>query len=289
MVNAAAGREAEMAWVPTESPKKVLVIGGGPGGMEAARVAALRGHKVTLMEKSTKLGGQLLMASFPPTKQEFSCLVKYLAGQVRKSGVKVELNREATPNVIDEISPDGIVLATGGLPCIPGKIPGINRENVVTSWDVLAGRTLPGREVLVIGGGSNGCETADFLAHPVDDLNPKGTRVTILEMLDNICLDDPSSRRSLLVQRLQNKGVKIITRATVTEILEDGVSYVRNNTTKSLRGFDTIVLATGTRSNTLHLDDIMGKSIHAYTIGDAKEPRNAVQAIAEGAEIGRKI
>jgi pyruvate/2-oxoglutarate dehydrogenase complex dihydrolipoamide dehydrogenase (E3) component len=212
-----------------------------------------------------------------------------MAGQVRKSGVKVELNREATPNVIDEISPDVIVLATGGLPCVPGNISGINRKNVVTSWDVLAGRTLPGRKVLVIGGGSNGCETADFLAHPVDDLNPKGTRVTILEMLDNICLDDPSSRRSLLVQRLRNKGVEIITQAMVTEILEDGVSYVCNNATMGLRGFDTVVLAMGTRSNTLFPDGITGKPIPMYTIGDAKEPRNAVQAIAEGAEIGRKV
>ena len=258
LVNAAAGREEEMAWVPTKNPKKILVMGGGPGGLEAARVAALRGHKVTLMEKSSKLGGQLLTASFPPTKQEFSCLVKYLAGQVCKSGVKVELNKEVTLKVIDEMCPDVIVLATGGLPCIPGKIPGINRENVVTSWDVLAGRTLPGLRILVIGGGATGCETADFLAHPMDDLNPKGNRVTIMEMLDNVCLDDPGPRRSWLVQRLRSKGVKIITQATVTEILEDGVIYVHDETTKSLRGFDTIVFATGTRSNNLLMEEIGG-------------------------------
>jgi len=289
MVNAAAGREEEMARVPTKTPKNILVIGGGPGGLEAARVAALRGHKVTLMEKSAKLGGQLLVASFPPTMQEFSCLVKYLAGQAYKSGVKVELNKEVTPKVIDELVPDAIVVATGGLPKIPSQLRGLDRKNVVYCWDVLAGKVLAGLKILVIGGGATGCETADFLAHPLDDLSPKGNRVTIVEMLDHVCLDDLSARRSSLILRLRNKGVKIITQAKVTEILEDGVTYFHNGTEKALRGFDTIVLATGTRQNNLLMEEIKGKSIPTFVIGDAKDPRKAVQAIAEGAEIGRKI
>jgi len=123
----------------------------------------------------------------------------------------------------------------------------------------------------------------------LDDLSPKGNRVTIMEMLDHVCLDDLSARRSSLILRLRNKGVKIVTRAKVTEILEDGVTYLHNGTEKALRGFDTIVLATGTRQNNLLMEEIKGRSIPTFVIGDAKDPRKAVQAIAEGAEIGRKI
>jgi pyruvate/2-oxoglutarate dehydrogenase complex dihydrolipoamide dehydrogenase (E3) component len=241
------------------------------------------------MEKSTKLGGQLLAASFPPTKQEFSCLIKYLASQAYKSGVKVELNKEATPKVINELCPDAIVIATGGLPQVPSQFRGLDQKNVVYSWDVLTGKVLPGLKILVIGGGTTGCETADFLAHPLDDLSPKGNRVTIMEMLDNVCLDDLSGRRSSLILRLRQKGVKIITQARVTEILEDGVIYLHNETERALRGFDTIVLATGTRQNNLLMEEIKGKSIPTFIIGDAKDPRKAVEAITEGAEIGCKI
>ena len=289
LVNAAAGREEIMALAPTESPKKVLVVGGGPGGLEAARVAASRGHRVTLMEKSTKLGGQLLAASFPPTKQEFSCLVKYLAAQACKAGVKIELNRNVTPEDIDEFRPDAVVMATGGLPEISPRFCGRDRKNIVSSWDVLTGQVLPGRKILVIGGGSTGCETADFLAHPLDDLSPRGNRVTIMEMLDNVCLDDLSPRRSSLILRLRQKGVKILTQARVTEILEDGVIYLHNEEAKTLRGIDTIVLAVGTRPNQVLAEQMKGKAIPTWVIGDASDPRNAVHAIAEGAEIGRKL
>ena len=110
-----------------------------------------------------------------------------------------------------------------------------------------------------------------------------------MEMLDNVCLDDLSPRRSALILRLRQKGVKIITQARVTEILEDGVIYLHNEIAKMLRGIDTIVLATGTRPNNLLMEKIKGKSVPAYIVGDAKDARNAVQAIAEGAEIGRKI
>jgi len=286
LINPAAGREEEMDLPPAAAAKKVLVIGGGPAGMEAARVAALRGHRVTLMERTSKLGGQLLLASFPPMKQEYTCIIQYLAHQVKKAGVQVELNREVDPEVVSSFQPQVIIMATGAVPLVP-DIPGIDMKHVVTAWDVLAGRTLVGPKVIVVGGGKVGCETADFIAHPVDDLTLRGNRVTIVEMLENIALDEKSMARSLLIQRLKGKGVEIIVGAKVIEILPDGVKYLTEGREETLRSMDHIVLAMGAKSEKILSEKVSG--IPVFIIGDAKHPRTAVEAIAEGWEIGRKI
>jgi NADPH-dependent 2,4-dienoyl-CoA reductase/sulfur reductase-like enzyme len=289
LVNATLAQEDQSQRVPADNPKKVLVAGGGPAGLEAARVAALRGHQVTLMEKASKLGGQLSIASFPPMKQEFATLIQYLTNQVQKAGISVELNKEVTLEVLEELRPDAVIIATGGEPHVPTDIPGIDRQNVVISWDVLAGKAMPGQKVLVLGGGSSGCETADFIAHPVDDLNPRGKRVTIMEMLDNVALDELGPTRSQLIQRLRTKGIEIITGARVTEVLADGVKYTKDGQDQTLRGFDTIVIAMGTQSNNGLSEKLKGSVIPIFIIGDAKEPRKAFEAIAEGSEIGRSI
>ncbi|MBM4332630.1 MAG: FAD-dependent oxidoreductase [Deltaproteobacteria bacterium] len=287
LINPAAGREEEASLLPATTAKKVLVIGGGPAGMEAARVSALRGHQVTLMERTSKLGGQLLLASFPPMKQEYTCIIQYLANQVKKAGVKVELNRKVDPAAVSSFLPEVIIIATGAGPLVPKDIPGIDKKHVVTAWDVLAGRTLVGPKVVVVGGGKVGCETADFIAHPVDDLTPKGNRVTIVEMLENVALDEKSMARSLLIQRLKSKGVEIIVSAKVVEILPDGVKYLKEGREETLRGMDHIVLAMGAKSENVLSEKIAG--IPTLIIGDAKHPRTALEAIAEGWEIGRKI
>lgn len=287
LINPAAGREEEILLPLAATPKKVLVIGGGPAGMKAACVAALRGHRVTLVERTSKLGGQLLLAAFPPMKQEYTCLVQYLARRVEKAGVKVELNKEVDGAFLNAFQPEVVVMATGAVPWVPEVIPGINQKQVVTAWDVLAGRTLVGPEVVVVGGGKVGCETADFIAHPVDDLTPKGNRVTIVEMLENVALDEKSMARSLLIQRLKGKGVQIIVGAKVVEVLPDGVKYLKGGREETLRGMDHIVLAMGARAEDGLREKMAG--IPVFLIGDAKQPRTAVEAIAEGWEIGRKI
>jgi 2,4-dienoyl-CoA reductase-like NADH-dependent reductase (Old Yellow Enzyme family)/thioredoxin reductase len=290
ILNPATGREKEMAIVPAQAPKRVLVAGGGPAGLEAARVAALRGHDVTLCEREGKLGGQINLASVPPFKQEISQVVKYLSRQVQKAGVKVELGREVTPELVDELKPEVVIVATGASPLRPSSMPGIDKETVVTAWDVLAGKAaVTARNVVIVGGGLVGCETADLMAETTDNLATASTDVTILEMLDDVALDGMAEARHLLLERLHAKRVRILTGAEVTEILDDGVVFVRNGQQESIRGAENVILAMGARA----LDDlspsIKDKVDEVHVIGDAQEPQRVLQATAAAAEIGRKI
>jgi len=290
IVNPAMGREKEMAIVPAEKPKRVLVAGGGPAGLEAARVAALRGHQVTLFEKEHKLGGQVNLASIPPYMQEMSQLVKYLSCQVEKAGVNVWLGREVTPELVEEMKPDVVIVATGAVPLVPDDIPGLDKERVVTAWDILAGKAATtARNVVILGGGLVGCETADFLAETGDNPVVGRTAVTIVEMLEGVALDMASEARHLLMQRLRDKGVKILTSAKVKEILDDGVLFIRSGQEESIHNVDTIVLALGARAVDHLSEKIRDKVAEVYVIGDAKEPRKVLEATAEGAEVGREI
>jgi NADH dehydrogenase FAD-containing subunit len=144
-----------------------------------------------------------------------------------------------------------------------------------------------GPKVVVVGGGKVGCETADFIAHPADDLTPKSNQVTIIELQENIALDEKSMARSLLIRRLKEKGVGIILGGKVIEILPDGVKYVKEGREEALRGMNHVVLAIGAVSENTWAQRITG--IPTFVIGDAKHPRNALESIAEGWEIGRKI
>jgi NADPH-dependent 2,4-dienoyl-CoA reductase/sulfur reductase-like enzyme len=226
VMNPAAGREREMALVPAETPKQVLVIGAGPAGLEAATVAAQRGHTVTLYEKKQKLGGQVNLASVPPFMQEVSQLIKYQANQAQKAGVEVVLGKEVTRELIDQLKPDVAIVATGSTPLIPEGIPGIHKKNVVTAWDILGGHKAGlARQVVIIGGGLVGCETADYLAQTKDVLGISTTEVTIVEMEGTIAKDGVSEARHLLMERLREKEVTILLKSQVTEILDDGVIY----------------------------------------------------------------
>jgi len=290
IVNPAAGKEKEMAIVPAKKLKRVLVAGGGPAGLEAARVAALRGHHVTLFEKEHKLGGQVNLASVPPYMQEMSQLVKYLSRQVEKAGGKVELGKAVTPELVEEMKPDVVIVATGAAPLVPDDIPGVDKERVVTAWDVLAGKAATAaRNVVILGGGLVGCETADFLAETGDNAVVGRTAVTIVEMLEGVALDMANEARHLLMQRLRDKGVRILTSARVKEILDDGVLFVRDGQEESIHNLDTIVLALGAKAVDPLSEKIRGKVAEVYVIGDAKEPRKVLEATAEGAEVGREI
>ena len=281
--NPDAGMEPETLIEQAAQKKLVLIAGGGPGGLEAARVAALRGHQVMLFEKTQKPGGRFNLACIGPFKQEFSLAVKWLFSQVRQLGVHVELNTEVTPELVENIHPDAVIVATGATPMLP-SIEGINRQNVVLGEDILAGKTNMGHRVVIIGGGGIGTEVADFMSQ-------RGKKVTIVEMQPEIGMltGIPAIVTLLLLPRLFSNGVEIRTHATVKKIVEAGVVIEVGGKEEIITSIDQVVVATGAKSVNELAARLKGKVPEIYVIGDAKEARSALEATHEGARAARMI
>jgi 2,4-dienoyl-CoA reductase-like NADH-dependent reductase (Old Yellow Enzyme family)/thioredoxin reductase len=280
-VNPEAGREKEMEIATSLEPKKVLVAGGGLAGLEAARIAALRGHEVCLYEEDEELGGQWLLASTPPHKQEHRSLVDYLVGQLDRLGVKVVTGTRATMATVEELQPDVVIVATGATPLVP-QISGIEQKEVITAWDALRGYRV-GERVLVIGGGSTGLETAEFLA-------TKGKEVRLVEQLERVGTDMEPTVRWHLLQRTKKLKLKITPLAEVRQILPGGtVVLARDGTEETWPGFDSIVLAVGARSRRELAEQVATFAKEVHVIGDAAKARRGLDAIRDGAEVGRRI
>lgn len=288
-LNSGVGHEAEGEIGIADKKKKILIVGGGPGGLEAARVAALRGHDVTIMEKSDQLGGQYSLAAYPPTKQELTKGLKYQIREVNRLGIRVELNKAVTKQVVEDFGADAVIVATGGKPILPDWLKNGAHKKVVTAWEALRGVDNLGTNLLIIGGGQVGCETADYLAAPHYFMKPHDRKVTVIEMLDNILADDFSANHDLLVSRLLHKNVKIITGAKVEEILTDGISYTKSGENYVLNGIDAIVCAMGTRPENSLAEELSGLSIPVIVIGDAQKPRKIMQAVYEGAKAAKDL
>lgn len=272
LVNPQVGRESELKMAETK--KKVMVIGGGPGGLYAAYIARLRGHEVTLYEKSNVLGGNMRLAAFPPGKGELTGMIRSYIALCEQSGVQIVMNTEMTESRIHEAAPDTVIIATGAQPFAP-EIPGIQNPNVVHSGDVLSGKIACGTNVLIIGGGMIGSETAAFLGEAEHN-------VTIVELRDTIAADVIGEHRKYLMQDLENYKVQMITKASVTEFLPDGaICVLSDGTVKELHGFDTIVLAMGYRSYNPFSENITKLAHEVYVIGDAAKARKAIDATKE--------
>jgi 2-enoate reductase len=280
-VNAACGDERDLVITPAEKKKSVLVIGGGPAGMEAARVAALRGHKVTLCEKKYDLGGNLIPASVPDFKQDYKDFIEYLPTQIKKLGVEIKLATEATPQLVRDMKPDAVFIATGGTPIIP-EIPGVGNERVATAIDVLLGSKEAGKSVVVIGGGAVGCEMALHLAQ-------QGKQVAIVEILDTLACDMVSLNRRHLLRLLAEANVKTMTCTCVQDITDKSVVVADEAGKKSTLEADTIVIACGMEPDNTLYEALHGEVPEIYDIGDCVEPRNVFHAIKEGYRRARVV
>jgi NADPH-dependent 2,4-dienoyl-CoA reductase/sulfur reductase-like enzyme len=285
-VNPVFAREREWSVVePAAVKKKVMVIGGGPAGMEAARIASLRGHEVTLYDRSKELGGQLLLAAAPPGKRRLLWIRDYLATQLDKQGVKINLGVAVTPDMIDSERPDAVVLATGAIPKEPDFID-TGDHRVVSSWDILGGQVEPvAQKVVVIGGNMLGCEVAEFMAD-------QGNLVSVIKMRPGGAMAEdcePTNRRGLL-DSLQECRVSLLSDFKVEGLTDDGVKVVqRDSGEERTLEAETIVLALGATPERSLVDDLKKEEIEFYPIGDCRRPHNIRQAIYEGALVGRQL
>jgi len=285
LVNPEVGREREFSAIgPAATPRRVIVVGGGPGGLEAARAAAARGHHVTLYERSAELGGQLNLAALPPHKEKIKWLRQCLVTQVEKAGVKLCTSTVFRPEELADGEADAVVVATGAHPQ-EEEVPGARAGQVVSAWDVLEGRP-PARDmaVVVLGGRQMGCETAEFLAE-------RGNRVTLVSRsrTEDLAGDVVVSYRVPLLARLRKLGVTLRTRCDIREVRGGRATLVAEGGRDETVGADLVVLARGSVPEPKWLALLRKKVREVHAVGDCVEPRMIAEALYEGAWAGSQI
>lgn len=281
--NPSVGREREYKLIATNSPKKVLIAGGGVGGMEAAITLKQRGHFPILCEKDDKLGGQFLLAGVAPRKQEMSDSAISRAQQTERLGVDIRLSTKVTPQLLQTEKPDVVIIATGSTPNML-DIPGIERDNVYNAYDVISGRTpLIKGNIVVVGGGLVGLEVAELLAHQKNN-------VTVIEALEGVGRELGDFRKICVLENLHCYNVATMDKAKCIEIKEHALVYEKEGKEQEI-SFDYIVIAIGAVADDYHdIEEFCQRNnIIYYVIGDAKKPRRAIDAIHEAAAIARAI
>lgn len=273
LVNPCFGREEEFKIEPAKEVKNVMVIGGGPAGMQAAIVAKARGHNVSIYEKSGELGGELKLAEIPPHRQGMTWFKEYLIGRVHKMEIEEHLNTEVTRDIVAKNDIDHVIIATGS-ECAMPNIPGVDSPIAVMPPQALTGEAKLGKKVIIAGGGSVGSETAEYLAE-------KGHRVIITEMGDGIASDMGISDRHLLLERFKKMGVEIMTNAKIIKISGQGLSINRQGKEEFIEA-DNIVLCLGAKPINYLAKEISDLTAVVDIVGDAKQPRTVLEAVYEG-------
>lgn len=264
--------------VPAETKKKVVVIGAGVAGVEAARIAAMRGHTVDIYDSANEVGGQMNLACKPPFKQHLGLMKPYLERQLELHGVNVHLGKKMTKEDVLALNPDAVVCATG---VINNNLPVEGAERTINAVDILNGASC-GKNIVVIGGGSIGCETAEFLAK-------KGKNVCIIEMTDTFAGNTGKTAQTILLGHLKGNGVKLLSESRVEIITPTEVIYKsKDNKTNSVKA-DTVVIAIGNRPDTSLYDSLKDDIEEIYNIGDSNGGGIIPNAVYDGYTVGNKI
>ena len=268
--------------------KKFLVIGGGLAGLEAAYMLKKRGHHVVLCEASNKLGGQINIACIPISKQELTKVVKYLVTRLHKNNIEVRMNTTVTKEMIEsEFKDYEIICAYGAKPNIINSLT--NVAQWATADDILTGKVYPGQKIVILGGGSVGCELADYLAPLINDRFVRNRDITVIEMGKEILMTESGAGRSVLVQRMLQKGIHIECNAKVIDATDKTITFIQNDVERKIENVDTLVFAVG-----YHVDQSLEEMIKEcgntyYMIGDCVKPGNIKDAISTAYEVTRKL
>ena len=292
------GRPGEQVGVPTAAaapaapaveaaaapngPGTVLVIGGGPAGMQAALAARFRGHTVDLYEKSDRLGGLLNVACKPPHKEDLGHVTGWFERQLKRAGVGLHLGAALTPEAVRDLGADAVIDATGSSPVFPGFCR--KARNAVVAQSILSGEAKAGKKALVIGGGLIGCETAEFLA-------AQGSDVTILELQPELAKDMESRTRRYLMQRLREYGTRFLTSTQVLEVTEEGKVKAKfpSGSERWLDDFDTLVIAVGYRAENALAAELEEMGCPCVRVGDCASVGKILTAIESGFQAGCSI
>lgn len=280
--------ENEDTLTVTDFPKQILVIGGGVAGMEAAYVARKRGHHVVLCEAKEELGGQLHLACVPVGKQDLTKVVQYMSHRLETAGVEVRLNTPVTKELLEQEFKDYEIITAAGAKA--NIIPAFtNFRQWMTADDILAGKQFPGRKIVIIGGGSVGCELADYLAPLLNDRFIRNRDITVLEMEQEIMMSETGPGRSLLVQRMIQKGISIQCRAKVISTTEDSITYEQNGQEYTISDADTLVFANGYHIDSSMEDMLKEVNVNYHLIGDGHKVGTIKDAVSEGYQTAKDL